>query len=77
MRISNSPILPGHLMDKHLYMYTVGCKGEYTMGTILDSWGGAQTKDPARRLQVLGGGQEQCAGPLWGKHQGDQEHHEA
>ena len=33
------PLLPGHLKDKHLNMYTVGCKGDYTTGSILDSYG--------------------------------------
>ena len=32
------PLLPGHLEDKHLNMYTVGCKGVHTMESILDSW---------------------------------------
>ena len=32
------PLLPGHLEDKGLKMYTVGCKGVHSLETILDKW---------------------------------------
>ena len=51
------PLLPGHLIDKHLYMYTVGCKGEHTMRSILASYGVPRRKTLLIDCRDLDGGQ--------------------